>query len=204
MPKRFNDLPVPVQVAIFFLVAAVLAGTIFYVYVFPLKATRDGLQKEVNVLKEENVRNRVFELDRRKYLIQIAQLEKQLDTLRSIVPDEQATDDFMRMVFEGGRASQVNIRTFVPQALVTRDVYTEMPVNLRMDGTYYGLLSFFSLLAHEKRIISVSGLSLGPPQGGGMGAFKIRAGETVGANCVLTTYYNRYQTAPPPAPIGKK
>ena len=107
--------------------------------------------------------------------------------MRSIVPDEQATDDFIRMVFEGGRATQVNIRTFIPQALVARDMYTEMPVALRLDGTYYGLLGFFSLLAHEQRIISVSDLSLGLPQGGGMGAFKIHAGETVGANCVLTT-----------------
>jgi hypothetical protein len=88
--------------------------------------------------------------------------------------------------------------------LVPTDIYTEMPVNLRMAGTYYGLLSFFSLLAHEKRIISVSGLSLGPPQGAGIGAFTIHPGETVGANCVLTTYFNRFRTAAPPAPTGKK
>ena len=204
MPKNFNDLPVPVQVAVFFLIAALLAGAVFYVYVFPLKAKRDGLQGRVDSLKAENQRNQVFERERREYLIRIAELEKQLDALRSIVPDEQATDDFIRMVFEGGRATQVNIRTFIPQALTAKDIYTEMPVNLRMDGTYYGLLSFFSRLAHEQRIISVSGLSLGPPQGGGMGAFKIHAGETVGANCVLTTYFNRFQTAAPPAPMRKK
>jgi type IV pilus assembly protein PilO len=204
MPKSFNDLPVPVQVAVFFLIAVLLAGALFYVYVFPLKAKREGLQKEVDSLKAENQRNQVFERERREYLIRIAQLEKQLDALRSIVPDEQATDDFIRMVFEGGRANQVNIRTFIPQTLVENEIYTEMPINLRMDGTYYGLLSFFSLLAHEQRIISVSGLSLGPLQGGGMGAFKIHAGETVGANCVLTTYFNRFRTAAPPAPTRKK
>jgi type IV pilus assembly protein PilO len=204
MPKSFDNLPFPVQVAVFFLIAALLAGAVFYVYDLPLKEKRDSLRNDVDSLKTDNQRNQVFERERREYLIRIAQLEKQLDELRSIVPDEQATDDFIKMVFEGGRTSQVNIRTFVPQDVVAKDIYTEMPVNLRMDGTYYGLLSFFSLLAHEQRIVSVSGLSLGPPQGGGMGTFKIHAGETVGANCVLTTYFNRFQKAAPPAPAGKK
>jgi Tfp pilus assembly protein PilO len=104
------------------------------------------------------------------------------------------------MVVADGRAAEVNIRTFIPQALAPKDIYTEMPFNLRLDGTYYGLLGFFDRLAHEQRIVSVSGLSLGSPQGGGMGAFKIHAGETVGANCVLTTYFSRVSTAAPSTP----
>jgi type IV pilus assembly protein PilO len=198
MPKSFNDLSVPVQIAVLVLAAVVAAGAIFYVYVAPLKEKRDNLQKEVTRLKAENQRNQAFEQERTEYLNRIAQLQKQLDTLRSIVPDEQATDEFMRMVFENGTASEVHVRTFVSQPLAQKEIYTEMPFSVRLDGTYYALLSFFERLAHEQRIVSVSGLALGPPEGGGMGAFKLRPGETVGANCVLTTYFNRPQTPAPP------
>jgi type IV pilus assembly protein PilO len=198
MPKRFNDLPVPVQMALFILTAVVLAGAVFYFYDLPLRARRDRLRKEVDRLTAENRVNQVFERQRTEYLNRIAQLEKELETLRSIVPEEQATDDFMRMVFADARASDVNVRTFIPQALAPRDIYTEMPFNLRLDGTYYGLLGFFDHLAHEQRIVSVSGLALGSPEGGGMGAFKIHPGETVGANCVLTTYFTGASTPPQP------
>ena len=200
MPKNFSDLPAAVQIAIFVLVAALLAGGVFFFYVLPLKEQRDSLRGQVNRLTAENRINQVFELQRKQYLIRIAQLEKQLETLRSIVPEEQATDDFMRTVFEDGRASEVNIRTFIPQALAPKDIYTEVPFNLRLDGTYYGLLAFFERLAHEQRIVSVSGLSLGAPEGGGMGSFKVHGGETVGANCVLTTYFSRGSTTAPPTP----
>jgi type IV pilus assembly protein PilO len=200
MPKSFNDLPAAVQIAIFVLIAALLGGAVFYVYVLPLKEKRDTLRIEVNRLTAENKLNQIFELERTQYLKRIAQLEKQLDALRSIVPEEQATDDFMRMVFEDGRATEVNIRTFIPQALAPKDIYTEMPFSLRLDGTYYELLTFFDRLAHEQRIVSVSGLSLGAPEGGGMGAFKIHPGETVGANCLLTTYFSRGSTAAPSTP----
>jgi type IV pilus assembly protein PilO len=197
MPKSFNDLPVLVQIALFVLTAVVLAGAVFYVYDLPLRERRNNLRNEVDRLTAENRRNQIFERERAEYLNRIAQLEKQLETLRSIVPEEQATDDFLRMVFADARAAEVNVRTFIPQALAPKDIYTEMPFNLRLDGTYYGLLGFFDHLAHEPRIVSVSGLSLGSPEGGGMGAFKIHVGETVGANCVLTTYFSGVSTAAP-------
>jgi type IV pilus assembly protein PilO len=200
MPKSFNDLPVPVQIAVFVVTAVVLAGAIFYFYDLPLKAKRDSLQKDVETLTAENRRNRIREAERVDYLNRIAQLEKQLETLREIVPEEQATDDFLRMVFADAKAAEVNIRTFIPQALVPKDIYTEMPFNLRLDGTYYGLLGFFGHLAHEPRIVSVSGLSLGSPEGGGMGSFKTHPSETVGANCVLTTYFSGVSTAAPAPP----
>jgi type IV pilus assembly protein PilO len=200
MPKSFNDLPLPVQIVIFVLIAVVLAGAVFYFYDLPLRERRDSLRKEVDRLTAENKRNQIFERERTEYLDRIAQLEKDLETLRSIVPEEQATDDFLRMVFAEARAAEVNVRTFIPQALTPKDIYTEMPFNLRLDGTYYGLLGFFDRLAHEQRIVSVSGLSLGSPVGGGMGTFKIHAGETVGANCVLTTYFSGVSTAAPARP----
>jgi len=170
MPKSFNDLPAAVQIAILVLIPVLLGGAVFYFYVLPLKEKRDSLRKEVDRLTAENKLNQIFEQERTQYLNRIAQLEKQLDMLRSIVPEEQATDDFMRMVFEDGRATEVNIRTFIPQALAPKDIYTEMPFNLRLDGTYHELLAFFDRLAHEQRIVSVSGLSLGSPQGGGHGS----------------------------------
>jgi type IV pilus assembly protein PilO len=200
MAKSFNDLPVTVQSGVFALTAAALAGAVFYFYVYPVLDRRDSLRAQVNRLKAENKRNRVIERQRTEYLERIAQLEKQLESLSEIVPQQQATDDFLRMVFADARASEVNIRTFIPQPPVQRDIYTEMPFNLRLDGTYYGLLDFFDRLAHEQRIVSVSGLSLGAPQGGGMGSFKVHAGETVGADCVLTSYFS---AASPPAAAGK-
>jgi type IV pilus assembly protein PilO len=195
MAKSFNELPMPVQSGIFALTAAALAGAVFYFYVFPVLERRDSLRAQVDRLKAENKRNRVIERQRTEYLERIAQLQKQLEMLSEIVPQEQATDDFLRMVFADARASEVNIRTFIPQSLVQKDIYTEMPFNLRLDGTYYGLLDFFDRLAHEQRIISVSGLSLGAPQGGGMGSFKVHAGETVGADCMLTSYFSAASTA---------
>jgi type IV pilus assembly protein PilO len=203
MPKSFSDLPTPVQGLIFVLVAIALAAVTFWYYVLPLNDQRTRLDKDVTKLKAENDKNEAFRQQQTEYLNRIAQLEKQLDTLRSIVPDEQATDEFMRAVFAEGLSSNVNIRTFIPKPQALRDYYVEMPFSLRLDGTYYGLLNFFDRLAHEQRIVSVSGLTLGTPEGGGMGSYTVYPSETVGANCTLTTYYNKPLPTTPPRPKGK-
>ena len=200
MAKSFNDLPASIQGSIFAAVAVIAASAVFWYFVLPLDDKRDGLQKEVSQLKADNDRNEAFRQQQSEYLNRIKQLEGQLETLRSIVPDEQATDAFIRTVFVDGASSGTQIRTFIPKPPAVMGYYVETPFSVHLDGTYYNLMSFFDRLAHEQRIMSISGLSLGSPVGGGMGAYKISSSETVGANCVLTTYFNKplTQALPPP------
>jgi type IV pilus assembly protein PilO len=200
MAKTFNDLPASVQGAILVVGAVALAGVTFWYFVLPLSDQKDTLQKEVTKLKADNDKNEAFRQQQTEYLNRIKQLESQLDTLRSIVPDEQATDEFMKTIFADGVSTNAQVRTFLPKPPVVKDFYVEMSFAVHLDGTYYNLLNFFDRLAHEQRIMSVSGLSLGAPEGGGMGQYKLSPAETVGANCVLTTYYNKAQTAAPPPP----
>ncbi len=204
MAKTFNDLPGTVQGVILAAAAAVLAAVTFYYLVWPMKDKNDRLASDVAKLKAENDRNEAFKQQQIGYLNLIHQLESQLETLRSIVPDEQATDEFMKTVFSDGTATGTEIRTFIPGVPVTKDYYVEMPFTVRLDGTYYNLLNFFDRLSHEQRIMSVSGLSLGNPQGGGLGSYSVMKSETVGANCVLTTYYNKPLNAAPPPPQNRR
>ena len=200
MAKGFNDLAAPIQGAILASVAVIAAGAVFYLYVLPLKDRVEHLDKNVRQLKAENDKNEAFRQQQTEYLNRIKQLESQLVTLQSIVPDEQATDEFMRTVFNDGNGAGVEIRTFIPKPQAVKDYYVETPYAVHLDGTYYNLLNFFDRLAHEQRIMSVSGLSLGAPEGGGMGSYKIAPASTVGANCTLTTYFNKplSEAVPPP------
>jgi Tfp pilus assembly protein PilO len=77
----------------------------------------------------------------------------------------------MRTVFADGVSTGTQISTLIPKPPVAKDLFVEVPFNVRLDGTYYNLLSFFDRLSHEQRIMSVSGLTLGNPEGGGMGTY---------------------------------
>lgn len=195
MAQRFGDLPAGAQTSLCVVFAVALAGATFWYFVLPESKVRDDLHQQVARLKAENDRSEAFKREQTEYLNRITQLTEQLQTLQAIVPDEPATDVFVRTVSAMGTNTGAHIRTFVAQPLITKELYTEMPFRLHLDGTYYDLLRFFDRLAHAERIVTVTGLSLGAPEGGGMGSYKVAVDETVGANCVITTYYNRSQEA---------
>ena len=202
MALKFDDLPSGAQAAVLVVVALILAGCTFWYFVLPKSSQLDSLRDQVKRLRAENDRNEAFKREQTEYLNRIAQLTEQLTTLQSIVPDEPSTDVFVRSVYDTGAHSDVHIRTFIAQPQVSKELYVAMPFQLHLDGTYYQLLRFFDRLAHDQRIVTVSGLTLGAPEGGGMGSYTVSSSETVGANCMITTYYNR--PAPETKAKGKK
>lgn len=191
MALKFDELPSAIQAAVLVLLAVALTGTLFWYFVLPESGQLDSLHQQVKSLRAENDRNEAFKREQTEYVNRIAQLSQQLETLQSIVPDQPSTDVFVRSIYDTGARSDVYIRTFISEPLVSRELYVEMPFRLHLDGTYYRLLQFFDRLAHDERIVTVSDLALSGPEGGGMGTYKVSPGETVGANCVVTTYYNR-------------
>ena len=195
MAKSLNDLPPIAQIGIFVLIALVLGGGVFYYYVYPMFGQRTALSAELVKLRGENEKARVVEQQLAEYQNRIRQLRQQLRTLRTIVPDEQATEGFMRDLTRAGRSTGVRIRSLVARPPVARQYHFEMPFELNLDGTYYSLRNFMDALARQRRLVNVRNLALTGIQGGGAGSgrgrFTYGPGESVGATCTVVTYFNR-------------
>src|SRR5579864_6720426 len=134
MAKGFKDFPPIAQAGILGFVVILIVGGLSYYYVYPLLQQKTDLEAKVTALEAQNKVNEAFEQKATEYRNRITQLETQLETLRSIVPDNQDTDAFMKTIFNTGSAAGVHVRTFVAQPLVTKDYYIEMPYQIRIDG----------------------------------------------------------------------
>jgi type IV pilus assembly protein PilO len=204
MAKGFKDIPPVGQILLLSVVAIAIVGGLFYLYVLPLRTEVAAKQKQLDTLNEENQKNEAYRLRLVEYQARAKSLTQQLSNLHTIVPDEPEMDSYMKLVFADSQATGIHVRTFIPQPEVQQKYYVEMPVKVHMDGTYWTLVNFFERLAREQRIVSVTSMTLGSPTGGGMGSYKVASNETVGTDCVVTTYYNKAQAAAPPAKPPKK
>lgn len=203
--KTFSDLPPLQQGMILACLPVVLAIVVFYDFVAPLGQREKNLKAQFETLHAQNLRGHMLEARRADFMKRIAAAQSELEQLRQIVPDQPADDQFVKMVYGTAASSAVNIRSMAAQPAVRQMYYTSLPFQMRVDGTYYGLLSFFTRLANSPRIVNVSSLSLGPPNGsGGRGSYKVGPSETVAANCILTTFYNSPPPPPPPSRSGPK
>lgn len=190
--KKFSDLSPQQQGLLLALLPVVLALVVFYNFVSPLNRTAARLQTRVAALHQQNMRGRLLEAQRKTLQRKVVQAQADLAALREIVPDDPAEDQFVTMIYSTARASSVHIRALSASPVQKQNYFAAMPFQTHLDGDYYDMLNFFARLAGSPRIVNVSGLALSSPatSGGGRGAYKPAARETLAANCVLTTFYN--------------
>lgn len=115
-------------------------------------------------------------------------LNNQLDTLKTIVPEEKATDEFIRLLQGAAAAAGVQVRRLTAQAVVSRQYHFEMPFEIQVDGPYYEIVDFFSRLSRLSRIINVGNLKFGG-LGEGKAGYPVRPGTSVTGTCIVTTFF---------------
>jgi Tfp pilus assembly protein PilO len=205
MAISFREYPWYLQALIFFALALVIFGVGEYLPMSPVASMRNTLDD--NITKDSNLNREVSELqvyERRnaEFKVQMAALEKQLDTLKTIVPEDKEVDEFMRLLQEAASASGVQIRSLTSQAVVPKDYHYELPFTISVDGPYFSIEDFFARLSRLSRIINVGDLTFAGLTDPTKATFPVRPGTTVVGTCTVTTFFSKPMDTSP-APAGK-
>ena len=203
----FKELPYLAQIGIVALVILLLAAG---AYVFALEPLAKANQADALTLRSKQAE--VAQLN--PYRSKLADLNAQTETLKAqiaaqqkIVPEEKEVPAFITQVETEAVASGVEVRRYTPKDTSTKEYYTEVPFEIDVDGPFYSVLNFFDRLQKLERMVNVSHLSMGSLKGGKSGVkkgYKWSPNETVGASCVLTTYYSNPKSVTPPAAAKAK
>jgi len=203
----FRELPPLMNILLALLLAAVVLGAGLYVPGSPLKTQQDQIadaDREINTLRPEVNQLRDYERRRPELEAQVTGLQKQLEVLRTIVPEEKDVDDFIRMVHASAASSNVEIRRITSKPVVAKEFYNELPFELEFDGPYYSVMAFFTKLGQLSRIINVGDLKFnGIEAGRTQPKYPIRPGTTVIATCTATTFFTKVEPGAPGKQPGK-
>ncbi|HMD09080.1 MAG TPA: type 4a pilus biogenesis protein PilO [Candidatus Acidoferrum sp.] len=199
MANPFRDMSVFMQglVAVAIAVVVLLLGV--YIPLSPVAQERDAVDKAVQQRSTLNTEVQQLQVYRQRYgelKQQMDALSKQLDTLKTIVPEEKETDEFIRLLQGAASASNVQLRRLTAQAIVPRDFHYEMPFEVQADGPYFNLMDFFGRLGRLSRIINVGDLEFSDPDKSKVTKYPIRPGTTVSAVFTATTFFTK------PADVG--
>ena len=196
MANPFRDMSVIMQglVALAIAVILVLAG--LYVPGSPVaqeRADYDMAVQKRTTLNQEVTQLQVYKQRYGELKQQMDALNKQLDTLKTIVPEEKEVDEFIRQVQGAAASSNVQLRKLTSQPIVPKEYHYEMPFEVQADGPYFNMLDFFSRLSRLSRIINVGDLQFDDPGTPGSKATKypIRPGTTVTGIFTVTTFFTK-------------
>jgi len=207
MANPFRDMSVIMQglVALAIAVIMVLAG--LYIPVSPVAQERsayDTAVQERTKLNQEVTQLQVYKQRYGELKQQMDALNRQLDTLKTIVPEEKEVDEFIRQVQGAASASSVQLRRLTSQPITAKEYHYEMPFEAQADGPYFNVLDFFSRLSRLSRIINVGDLEFSEPGGAKGLKYPVRPGETVSGIFTITTFFTKPADTAPAGAGGAK
>lgn len=194
MANPLRDMSVIMQALVAAAVAVVLVLVGVYIPGSPIARERDEVDQAVQKrtkLNQEVTQLQVYKQRYGELKQQMDALSKQLETLKTIVPEEKETDEFIRLLQGAAAASGVQIRRLTSKAIVPREYHYEMPFEVQADGPYFNILDFFGRLSRLSRIINVGDLAFTSPDASRSGNYPMRPGTTVSGVFTATTFFTK-------------
>lgn len=142
-------------------------GLIFFVYAYFLYWPRGAAitAKEVQVDAKRVERDRkaamVANLDQAKK--EVTDLKAALNEAVAQLPDTKEIPDLLSNISAVGRDAGLEIAQFRQREEVLRDFYAEVPVEVRVRGSYFQVEGFFNEVSKLTRIVNVSDVGMKSP-----------------------------------------
>lgn len=206
MQLNLSKLSWKVQIGIFVVVSAALAGSFYYYWVEPVEAEMAVREQKLAAMQADIDKGLTTARQLPEFRKQVTELEHRLEGLRAVLPEQKDVGDLLRRIQILAAQSNLQIKAFKPAPTVTRQMHAEWPIDLELDGTYHNLGRFLDEVARFSRIINVGQLHI-------KAKTEPTVDSTVTAACVATTFVlfdpqapqggNAAGGAPPPPPGGK-
>ena len=186
----------------------VIAAVVGYLVLWPMYGQNGEKDKALKTEQAQIASLKQFENQERSLDVNIEQLKVQLERQRSVVPDDKQADQFIHKLQEQAAAAGIEIRRYTAKPIATRDYYSEVPFEIDLDGSYYGVRDFFDRVGRLERIVNISNLQMATParqpDAKTKRKYNYAPEESVVVSCTATTFFSRTPEAAPPPPVPVK
>ena len=202
MKLELKQIPWYWQVVGFAVLAVAALAGYYYFYEAPIRQEVAAKQKQIDTLRVEIARGRAIAQKLQEFQGEVADLEARLDGLKAVLPEQKDVGDLLRRIQTLATQSNLDIRAFKPQAVVTKQLHAEWPISLELEGTYHDLGLFFDRVSKVPRIINVSNIAVKAREQARRS--DTDKASTITANCLATTFVMLETPRPAPAAPGAR
>lgn len=158
--KNAGNLPLPVKGVLLLILLVLLIATGYW---FLWKPALEQLDQEK--MKEVDLRQ-VF-IDKKKQAIsldaykqQMVDIEKTFGALLKQLPDKSQMDGLLTDINQAGLQRGLEFELFKPGQEARKDFYAELPISIRVVGSYHDLGAFATDISKLSRIVTLNDIVL--------------------------------------------
>jgi len=164
--ETVGELPLTHRILILVGLLVTVVGGYYYFFYSGLGEKLSEVEEEVkgqNGLKIQIAQRQAQARNLDKYKVEVAKLDKELNTAVSELPDKKQIAALLSRVSDKARDAGLNIQSFKPASSRTKDFYAEVPVNIEVSGTFHQVATFFDEVGRLDRIVNIGAYNIANP-----------------------------------------
>ncbi len=165
-PKDIGTWPLLPRVTVLLGVfAALLVGGWWFDWKSQLEELEGKRQQEAK-LKDEYLDKKRQAVNLEEHRKQLAEIDKTFGALLKQLPNKAEMEALLIDINQAGLGRGLQFELFKPGRETSRDFYAELPITLKITGTYHDLGAFSADVAKLSRIVSLTNIAVVPDKGG--------------------------------------
>jgi type IV pilus assembly protein PilO len=167
-PKKIGTAPILVKLGVLLVTLALIVGASWWFdwqhqidAINAEKQREEGLRKTFLTKKSEAINLPAYQK-------QLEDIEKQFGALLKQLPGRSEMDALLTDINQAGLGRGLQFELFKPaQQETRRDFYAELPITIKVTGSYHDIGAFASDIGKLSRIVTLENIQLAPLQKGG-------------------------------------
>jgi len=126
----------------------------------------DGKRQQEAKLKEEYLDKKKQAVNLEEHRKQLAEIDKTFGALLKQLPNKAEMEALLIDINQAGLGRGLQFELFKPGKEATKDFYAELPISLKLTGSYHDLGAFSADVAKLSRIVSLTNVAISPEKSG--------------------------------------
>ncbi|HDZ39819.1 MAG TPA: pilus assembly protein PilP [Marinobacter sp.] len=177
--------PAPIKAIVVLIVFGVILGGGYWFFIKDQYVQLDRVEKTEQDLRKKYEEKAYQVANLEVFKAQMVEMEETFGALVRQLPSETEVPGLLEDITNTALGSGLELQEVKLQPEQKRDFYSELPINIRVSGSYHELASFVSSVASLPRIVTLHDLTIKPTGGDGerldmqvvARTYRYRAGE---------------------------
>lgn len=142
---------------------ALIGAVLWFMFISPTQDKIMAAERQNNELSATRNEFREKAENREKFEQEVELLNEQLAKAKKDLPNEREIPELLRRISSIGKKIGLEFLLFQPLPEVPREFYADVPVKLKIEGSFHEVATFFDRIGKLNRIVNVRDISMSSP-----------------------------------------
>ncbi len=143
---------------------ALVGAAIWFGLIAPTQEKIASAQAEQGSLEAERDEKRDIAENRDRWERGVERLNEELAKAIKELPNDREIPELLRRISSIGKKIGLEFLLFQPMPELKRDFYADVPVKLKIEGSYHEVATFFDRIGKLNRIVNIKNIALRDPE----------------------------------------